>query len=64
MTQNELEREVARATGESVATIRSRGFSLVDPSELGPHVMDWDTVYPSEPPRARRNRRRRIPQAA
>jgi hypothetical protein len=31
MTDNELNRAVARATGETVSEIRSRGFSLVTP---------------------------------
>ena len=32
MTQTSLDRKVARATGESVATIRHRGFSLACPT--------------------------------
>ena len=52
MTQAELNRKVARATGETVAEIRRRGFSLVEPDEasidsepdvVGRHV-DWDEV--------------------
>ena len=52
MTQAELNREVAHATGETVSEIRHRGFSLVDPDEasfdsepgiVGRHV-DWDEV--------------------
>lgn len=48
-----LERLLARATGESVATIRSRGFSLFDPAnepldfdeiERNPNVIDWDSL--------------------
>ncbi len=31
MTDNDLNRAVARATGETVSEIRSRGFSLVTP---------------------------------
>ena len=30
MTENELNRAVARATGETVSEIRTRGFSLVE----------------------------------
>ncbi len=33
MRQNELNRQVARATGESVSTIRRLGFLLAEPSE-------------------------------
>jgi len=35
MTQRELDRAVARATGETVAEIRRRGFSLLK----GPRVL-------------------------
>ncbi|MCR9116146.1 MAG: hypothetical protein NXI22_04255 [bacterium] len=51
MTQQELEREVANATGEALSEIRSRGFSIADPNEvcfdpepfdLPPQVVDWD----------------------
>lgn len=31
MTDNDLNRAVARATGETISEIRSRGFSLVTP---------------------------------
>ncbi len=31
MSQEDLERELARATGEDVRTIRQRGFQLVTP---------------------------------
>ena len=46
MTQAELNREVARATGESVRTIASRGFSPLTPTpvEREPLVVDWDEV--------------------
>ncbi len=64
MTQRELERELARATGESLATIRHRGFSLVEPPDDGPQTVDWDAVYPVEPSRVRRVRRRSELQAA
>jgi hypothetical protein len=49
-TQHELERQVAAATGESVATIRRRGFSIVDLAESKPEVIqapqcyDWDQL--------------------
>lgn len=44
MTQRELERELARSTGESIGTIRSMGFSLVEPPELEPLTVDWDSL--------------------
>jgi len=61
MTQRELERELAHATGESLATIRSRGFSIVEPPELEPLTVDWDAIYPTDrvrfvPRRPRRSR--------
>ena len=51
MNQNELNRAVAKATGESVSSIKRLGFLLADPSQpipdptdpvLGPRVIDWD----------------------
>jgi hypothetical protein len=53
MTQRDLNRALARATGESVRTIDGYGFSLVDLdtpqdeleiSDLGPQVVDWDRI--------------------
>jgi hypothetical protein len=53
MTQAEVDRAVARATGESVRTIQRLGFLIADPDseltdpddeELGPYVLDWDEV--------------------
>jgi hypothetical protein len=54
MKQRELERAIARATGESLATIRKFGFLLDDPlgvfaadveaDALGPQVVDWDEL--------------------
>ena len=44
MTQAQMERELARATGESISTIRSRGFSIIEPPELEPLVVDWDQL--------------------
>jgi hypothetical protein len=45
MNQAELNRAVAEATGETVATIAKRGFTLLTstPVEREPLVMDWDT---------------------
>lgn len=44
MTQGQLNRAVARATGESVRTILARGFGLMtnDFEEREPLVFDWD----------------------
>ena len=57
MTQNDLNREVARATGESVRTIGQMGFSLLEPevsladlesfgepSHIEDQIVDWDAV--------------------
>jgi hypothetical protein len=50
MSQQELERELARATGEDLRTIRRRGFQLMtplsvydpEPDDLESQVYDWD----------------------
>ncbi|QDU97643.1 hypothetical protein [Lignipirellula cremea] len=51
MTQQELERLVANATGESLDDIRRMGFSLADPCDVHfdpepddmlPTMVDWD----------------------
>ena len=44
MTQNELNRAVARATGESVAVISNMGFVPLTsvPEEREPRTVDWD----------------------
>ena len=57
MTQAEFEREVAETTGESVYTIRSRGFSLVVMPDRGPLTVDWDQVQQREPLRLAPRRR-------
>jgi hypothetical protein len=44
MSQNELEREVASLTGETVAIIRRRGFSLLELECPPPLVVDWDEL--------------------
>ena len=50
MTQGNLDRAVARATGETVSTIRRLGFSLAAPDEMRPdpepfpQVVDWDAL--------------------
>ena len=67
MKQAELDRAVARATGDTVSTIKRLGFLLDDPlppdedtdtSEMGPHVIDWDLLHAqrSEPLTGRRHR--------
>jgi hypothetical protein len=51
MTQYDLDTAVARATGETLAEIRHRGFSVADPLDVdfdpepdnaAPQVLDWD----------------------
>lgn len=51
MYQDDLDREISQATGESLRTIRHRGFQLVmpeliifdpEPNDLESQVYDWD----------------------
>ena len=48
MTQTELDREVSRATGESMGIIRQHGFTILPiPEECGAdepdiQIIDWD----------------------
>jgi hypothetical protein len=50
MTHATLQHAVARATGESLATIRRMGFSIANPAEVhhdpepiaAPKIIDWD----------------------
>ena len=65
MTQHDLDREVARATGETVTTIRRLGFSIIETDEPEPHMVDWEEMddqrvglFPH------RKSRRRLPAAA
>ena len=46
MTQAELDREVAQATGESVDTIAEMGFVVLTriPIEREPRRIDWDRL--------------------
>ena len=53
MTTDELNREVARATGETVSLIRRMGFLLDDPAarapdvefpDLAPQIVNWDEL--------------------
>jgi DUF438 domain-containing protein len=45
MTQRDLNRAVARATGESVDTIEQMGFGPMDEStgDPEPNTIDWDS---------------------
>ena len=49
MSQSVLNREVAKATGESVGTIRAMGFVPLRaiPYEREPLVVDWDDLNQS-----------------
>ena len=48
MTQSQLDREVADATGESIKTIAQRGFNLITPAsnerDREPLVVNWDQL--------------------
>lgn len=44
MTQAELDRAVAAATGESVGTVRRLGFSIVEVPDPAPRTVDWDEL--------------------
>jgi hypothetical protein len=55
MTQSEVNRAVAAATGESVRTVSQRGFSIADPAVVDhdpePYnfdpeskILDWDLL--------------------
>ena len=52
MKQADLDRAVARVTGESISTIKRLGFLLADPTdnldpdsdEHGTYVIDWDEL--------------------
>jgi len=44
MTQAELDRAVSRATGESMATVRRCGFSIIEPLPEEPISIDWDVI--------------------
>ncbi len=51
MTQTELNYAIARATGESIATIARMGFvPVADESvERGSLVVDWDELHAQHP---------------
>lgn len=52
MTQKELNRQIARQTGEDIRAIRRLGFSIIDPHDddfdpqpdFPPQVIDWDEI--------------------
>ena len=54
MTQQELNRQVASATGESISDIRRLGFSWADPD-----AVDHDPERAVRKPHRKRRRRRR-----
>lgn len=58
MTDNELNRAVARATGETVSEIRSRGFSLLQPNL---DVEDVEAAVSTPTTKAIANRRHERP---
>jgi hypothetical protein len=60
MTQNELNRAVARATGESVAVISGMGFVALTniPREREPKSVDWDRLDQSRRVSLQRRRKR------
>ena len=69
MTQQELDRQVARATGEPLCSVRQRGFGIADPpvvdfdpepDDTPPAWMDWDLVHGMRPVRPFRRRRRPV----
>ena len=64
MTRADFEREVAGATGETVGTIRDRGFSLVIVPDREPLTVDWDAVQQVDPIRMRPQGSRRLKMAA
>ncbi|MBX7168128.1 MAG: hypothetical protein K1X74_17465 [Pirellulales bacterium] len=49
MTPAELNRAVAQATGESLRTIESRGFSLIEPPDYEALTVDWDELDAQRP---------------
>ena len=53
MSHGDFNRALSRATGESIRTIKQRGFSLVDPNATNvddeltltpPQIVDWDAL--------------------
>ena len=64
MTHAQMERELAHATGESLTTIRRRGFQLVEPPVLSPQFVNWDELDAERvavvPQRSREHRRHKL----
>ncbi len=64
MTHAQMERELSRTTGETLATIRRQGFQLVEPPTLSPQLVDWDALDGNRvavvPQRSRERRRRKM----
>ena len=55
MNQNDLNRAVAAATGETIATVKRLGFMIAEPTQPiedptdpvhGGRVLDWDDLRP------------------
>ncbi len=58
MTQTELNRAVARATGETVCTVAQMGFGIADPAIVchdpeppcrRPRIVNWDRLDAGRP---------------
>jgi hypothetical protein len=49
MTQQQLVHELALATGESARFIHRHGFSLLEPEDRPPLVIDWDRLDEARP---------------
>jgi hypothetical protein len=45
MTRHDLEQQLAKATGESIQTIRHRGFNVMDLPQAEPRSVDWDELH-------------------
>ena len=67
MTQNDLNRAVARATGETIRTVTHRGFGIADPDIVGfdpepndieSKTVDWDALDAGRPGVCPQRRRR------
>ena len=63
MTQRELNRAVARATGETVETISSLGFGPLTPApyEPEPQTVDWDDLDAQRVAIVPQRSRKRVP---
>ena len=45
MTQQDLEQQLVRATGETISTIRRRGFGVMELPQAQPRTVDWDELH-------------------